>query len=211
MIRVSESASTLVPSAEMAAGQAQFRERHHVKLPGFLETAFLRKVQSELRTVSFEMRTHEGIGRELTCWGTPAGDALLFVLNDPRLFEAITQLTGIGPIGCFIGRIYRMTSDGESHDSWHSDMGDHRLVGLSINLSEEPYRGGALVLREQGRPETEQVVENTVPGDALLFRIDPALEHRVADIEPGPPKTAYAGWFRSRPSFKDVLAGKVPF
>lgn len=212
MIRVGE--TTTVRAAgdpEVALLQARFHERHAVKIPGFLEPAFLEKLQSQLRTATFTPKSHEGIGHELVCWDSPAADALLFVLNDPRLFRLVTELTGIGPIGCFIGRIYRMTPTAAHHESWHSDVGDHRLVALSINLAEEPYRGGATILREQGRPETEQFLENTTPGDALLFRIDPALEHNITDVEPGPPKTAWAGWFRSQPSFLDVLTGKTVF
>ena len=209
MIRVGETATLRTgDDAEVAALRAHFRERHAVRLPGFLEPTFLANLQSRLRAATFVPKSHDGIGHELVCWDSPAADALLFVLNDPGLLRLITELTGVGPIGCFIGRIYRMTAACAHHEAWHSDVGDHRLMALSVNLSEEPYRGGTTLLREQGRPETEQTLENTTPGDAVLFRIDPALEHCITDVEPGPPKTAWAGWFRSEPSFRDVLAGK---
>ena len=212
MIRVGETAtSRTADGAEVARLAALFRERHAVKLPGFLEPGFLAKLQSQLRAATFTPKSHDGIGHELVCWDSPAADALLFVLNDPRLFRLIGELTGIGPIGCFIGRIYRMTAATAHHEAWHSDVGDHRLAALSINLAEEPHRGGKTHLREQGRPETEQILENTTPGDAILFRIDPTLEHAIDDVEPGPPKTAWAGWFRSEPSFLDVLAGRTVF
>jgi len=209
MIRVGETATHRTgDAAEVAALRTRFRERHAVRLPGFLEPTFLAKLQSRLHAATFVPKSHDGIGHELVCWDSPAADALLFVLNDPGLFRLVTELTGVGPIGCFIGRIYRMTAAAAHHEAWHSDVGDHRLMALSVNLSEEPYRGGTTLLREQGRPETEQTLENTTPGDAVLFRIDPALEHCITDVEPGPPKTAWAGWFRSEPSFRDVLAGK---
>jgi hypothetical protein len=180
MIRVGETGTIrTADDADVALLQARFRERHAVKIQGFLEATFLSRIQSRIRTAAFVPRSHEGIGRELVCLESPAADALLFVLNDPRLFHLITELTGIGPIGCFIGRVYRMTAADAHHELWHSDVGDHRLVALSINLGEEPYRGGTTILREQGRPETEQALENTTPGDALLFRIDPTLEHHI--------------------------------
>ena len=210
MIHIGEMAAVLTATpADIEAKQTAFRERHHLRLPGFLDPALLHKLHSHLRRATFVPKTHGDIGHELVCWDSPAGDALLFLLNDPRLFHLVSQLTGVGPIGCFLGRIYRMTSSDAHHDMWHSDVGADRLLALSVNLSEEPYRGGTLILREQGRPDTEQTIENTVPGDAVLFRIDPALEHDLTDVEPGPPKTAWAGWFCSRPSFRDVLARRA--
>jgi len=212
MIHLGESAAVATAgAAERALYEQRFRERHQVKLPGFLDKRLLHKLQAQLRTATFVPKVHQGVGHELACWDSPAGDALLFLMNDPALFRLVQELTGTGPIGCFVGRIYRMIAVATAHESWHSDMSDHRLIALTVNLSEEPYRGGALVLREQDRPETEQILDNTTPGDAILFRVHPDLEHRITDVEPGPPKTAWAGWFRSEPSFRDVLAGKVPF
>ena len=210
MIRVGERGAVLSASpAETDRAQADFQIRHHLRLPGFLDPALLHKLHSKIRASTFEEKVHGDIGRELVSWDSPAAATLLFLLNDPRLFDLVRQLTGAGPIGCFLGRIYRMTGSGAHHDKWHSDAVKDRLLALSVNLSEEPYRGGALVLREQGRPDTEQVLENTGPGDAILFRIDPALEHNITDVLPGPPKTAWAGWFCARPSFRDVLTGRA--
>lgn len=210
MIRVGESGAILAASpADVASAQAEFQSRHHLRLPGFLDAALLHKLHSKIRASTFVEKTHGDIGRELVSWDSPAAATLLFLLNDPRLFGLIRELTGTGPIGCFLGRVYRMTSSDAHHEMWHSDVGKDRLLALSVNLSEEPYRGGTLVLREQGRPDTEQPIENTVPGDAVLFRVDPALEHNITDVLPGPPKTAWAGWFCAHPTFRDVLAGRA--
>jgi len=34
------------------------------------------------------------------------------------------------------------------HDDWHNDCCDSRLIGVSVNLSPEPYNGGVFQLRE---------------------------------------------------------------
>lgn len=210
MIRLAESGVALSASpAEIADAQSAFRERHHLRLPGFLDPALLHKLHSKIRGSTFVEKTHRDIGKDLVSWDSPAAATLLFLFNDPRLFELLGQLTGVGPIGCFLGRVYRMTGSGEHHDKWHTDAVKDRLLGLSVNLSEEPYRGGTLVLRERDRPDTEQIIENIVPGDAVLFRINPALEHNITDVLPGPPKTAWAGWFCARPTFRDVLLGRA--
>lgn len=212
MIALAETGLARTPTAEeLACLQASFRDHHHLRLPGLLAPPLLAKLQSQLRVASFVPKAHEGIGHELACWDSPASDTLLFLFNDPRLFELVTAITGIGPIGCFVGRIYRMEPGGAHHESWHSDVSHHRLIACSLNLSEEVYTGGTLILREGGRPETEQRLPNTTPGDAVMFRLSPDLEHYIEDVEPGPPKTAWAGWFRSEPSFMDVLAKKTSF
>ena len=56
--------------------------------------------------------------------------------------------------------------------------------------------------------DSEQIieqVENVGAGDAILFRVDAALQHRATEVTGGV-KTAFAGWFRSGPSLRDELA-----
>lgn len=209
MIQVGRAgAARTVGGAAWDEARRRFQEQHHVRLRGFLEPALLREVQEALRGARFVAKSHGEIAEELACFDSPAGDALLFLLNDPRLFQWVSELTGKGPIGCFVGRLYRMVP-GSHHALWHSDVGSERLAALTVNVGDALHRGGELVLREAGRAETEQRIDNPAPGDAVLFRVDPALEHQVTDVEPGPPKTAWAGWFRSGPAFMDVLSGKV--
>jgi hypothetical protein len=33
------------------------------------------------------------------------------------------------------------------------------------------------------------------PGEALVFEVSPALEHRVTPLTAGGPRTIFAGWF----------------
>jgi len=72
------------------------------------------------------------------------------------------------------------------HDSWHDDTsgaGAGRLAGFSLNLSRETYRGGTFQIREKARPDDVVEVENTGAGDAFLFRIAPAMQHRVLPVD----------------------------
>jgi hypothetical protein len=80
------------------------------------------------------------------------------------------------------------------------------LVALSLNLGPDPYVGAALRIRDRRTGRITDEVTNTEPGDALVFRVDPALEHRITDIEGTAPKTAWAGWFKAQPDFRAVLA-----
>lgn len=133
---------------------------------------------------------------------------LEFLANDPKLFRIIPQLTGCKRIGCFTGRVYRMSYGQGHYDDWHSDLFENRLITMSINLSRQPYRGGRLKIRNKHTQREIASVANTRAGDAILFKISADLEHRVTDIEGSLHKTAFAGWFRSKPSFQSIFSRK---
>ena len=194
--------------AETAALRDHFREHDWAKLPGFIAPRLLAKLQSELRGAPFVTKNHPGIGKDLVAWGV-SSDKLMFFMNDPRLLAWMHDVTGCGPFGNYLGRIYRMDAGTGHHDSWHSDLIDTRKVALTANLSEEIYEGGTLLLRKKGRPETEIAIPNTGPGDAAIFRLEEGLEHWISDLLPGPPKTAWAGWFREVPTFMEMVKQKV--
>jgi hypothetical protein len=112
----------------------------------------------------------------------------------------VETLTGCAPIARFSGRVYRMIPGPQHYDSWHSDSEEERLIGLSLNLSEEVFAGSIFQLRAVGSDRVLCEVANTGFGDAVLFRIAPDLLHRITPLEGAVPKTAYAGWFRSSPT-----------
>jgi hypothetical protein len=132
---------------------------------------------------------------------------LLLAANDARLFGVIREISGCGAIGCFDGRVYRLAADSGHHDSWHSDVADNRMIAMSVNLSPEHYEGGVLQIRERDSEEILHQEPAPDPGDAIIFRLDESLRHRVTAVEGEVPRTAFAGWFKSRPSFAEVLQG----
>jgi hypothetical protein len=122
------------------------------------------------------------------------------LLNSPKLFRAIEQITGCERIACFSGRMYRRPASSTYFNRWHTDITDEgRMVALSINLNAEPYEGGALQIRSAKTHEVLSEVHNRNYGDAIIFPVDERLEHRVCEVESGAAKTALAGWFRSKP------------
>lgn len=186
----------------------RFRRDHCVSLPGFFDPTFLNQIAPEIERASFYRRQHRKIGAE-GCMEVNATLArLLFAVNDRRLFSVIEAVTGCGSIGCFDGRVYRLDASGRDRDSWHSDVGDNRLAAMSVNVGAEPYLGGALQIRDASSHELLYEAGPTHPGDALLFRIAPSLEHQVTAVTSDAPRTAFAGWFKSRPSFRAVIEGK---
>ncbi len=130
---------------------------------------------------------------------------LHFLMHDPRLFEIIRRITGCGRIGCFVGRVYRFVPGARHYDSWHSDVIYHRMIAVSTNLGRGIYTGGIFQMRKAHSLRIIHEAANTGPGDAIIFRISPGLRHRVTTVEGSVPKTAFAGWFCSRPDFYAFL------
>jgi 2OG-Fe(II) oxygenase superfamily len=191
--------------SDLQRARAEFDARHCVLLPNLLETGLARAVLDALDRGTFAGYTHEGIGKELCAQPGTATGVLELLANDPEFFAAVRTMTGCGPIGLFHGRVYRMVPGGGHYDSWHSDEGLDRLVAMSVNLSPTPYEGGVLQIRENKSSRILNEVANTGFGDAILFRIGPTLTHRVTTVEGSLPKTAYAGWFRSKPFYRNLV------
>jgi 2OG-Fe(II) oxygenase superfamily len=203
LARTGAEATSRVTHGSADAVQAlrqEFDANHCAVIPGLFDPELLAWVQKEMDQAAFDARDYDGLAGELTLdQAVPLVARLLFLLNDPDIHAAVEQVTGIGPIARFDGRIYRRLPVAEHYDNWHDDLGGpHRMVTMSVNLGGEPYGGGELLLRRKGTDEPLARVHNTGPGDALLFRIDPGLEHRVTSVTAGS-KTALAGWFASTP------------
>jgi hypothetical protein len=73
-------------------------------------------------------------------------------------------------------------------------------------LSTDVYEGGVLQIRRAGSQQILCEAHNTGFGDALVFRVDTGLEHRITPVEGNVPKTAMAGWFKSKPEARSLFA-----
>ena len=207
-IQIGKSGLVYSGSAEdLGALRAQFDRQHHLRFPELLGPELLDVLQTKVRQGEFYERVHEGIGanKELCMTSNSASAALLFLVNDKKLFQVIQAVTQCDQIGCFQGRVYRVNPGCGHHDSWHNDIGEHRLIGMSINLSREVYSGGMLQIRDHTSGEVVCDVPNAGIGDAVIFRLSHRLQHRITDVEGTASKTAFAGWFRAQPDFLSLL------
>ncbi|HKP37231.1 MAG TPA: 2OG-Fe(II) oxygenase [Pyrinomonadaceae bacterium] len=184
--------------AEIATLRRQFTEQHWLLLPKFAEATLLELIERKLNQTDYRVVDRE-TGVELRPIDCTAYLATELLLNSPPLFRAIEALTGCDRIACFSGRIYRRPPASEYFNRWHTDVNDEgRMIALSINLSTQPYSGGALHIRSSKTKELLGEVENPRYGDALIFFVDERFEHRVGRVEGETAKTALAGWFRSK-------------
>lgn len=195
---------------ETNALSSQFDRQHYLRLPGFLQPEILELIQRHVDKGDFAERVHGGIGsnKELCMEANTGSGALLVSVNDEKLFQLIHEVTQCPPIRCFDGRVYRVYAGQGHHDSWHNDFGDHRLVGMSVNLSREPYAGGVLQIRDRDSHNIVAEVPNTGPGDAVIFRLSDRLQHRITEVGGSVAKTAFAGWFKAQPDFVSMLRAR---
>lgn len=196
MIQISNTGVT--SDAEQAALlREEFRAVNCVRIRQVLDPSLLGFLQHRLEKAEWKSKIHEEIGVEYVTEDRPALHLCHFLANLKVFRALIEELTECGPLNLFTGRVYRMIPALGHYDSWHNDVIENRLVGMSINLSPLGFRGGLFQLRGRGAENILAQVSNTGFGDILLFKISPELEHRVSAIEGDEPKTAFAGWFRS--------------
>lgn len=195
------------PEALAARLAGEFSAHHCLTLRGLLGPRLLEAAIRQVEAGGFEERVHEGIGsnRELCLRPGPATGLLHLLLNSEPLFQFLERVTRCPPIGSFQGRVYRVVPGQGHHDAWHSDLVGGRLLALSLNLGRTPFAGGRLQIRDRASEAVLHDVANTGPGDALVFRLAPELQHRITEMEGSTPKTAFAGWFSSGPTFRDLI------
>ena len=210
MIQLTRSGTTFSGSAQdLEALRRRFDRQHCLKLRQLLDPELLQLIQRKIDQAEFHQRIHEAIASELWVPDVITRGLLHFLTNDPKLFSIIQQITGCGHVGCFMGRVYRMVPGCDHYDSWHEDMIEDRIIGMSINLSKEVYYGGIFQIRDHESGEILHQVANTGFGDGIIFRLAHHLQHRITNVEGAVPKTALAGWFKSQPDFYTLLKSEL--
>lgn len=183
---------------------SEFNKNHCVKLSSFLEPSLLNFIQIKISKAGFYEFKHSTVDAvDEFLVDNSIDNTLNFLLNDKKLFQFIEQVTSCPKIGSFYGRTCKMSAN--HYDDWHSDMIDNRMIAMSINLSTEIYEGGILQIRNENIKEIVHEVSNTGFGDAVIFKIDPGLNHRVTEVKNGTSRIVFAGWFRSKPEYRPIF------
>ncbi|MFM5949978.1 MAG: 2OG-Fe(II) oxygenase [Novosphingobium sp.] len=122
------------------------------------------------------------------------------MLGRGDLFAWLEQATGCGPIKALAGRIAQTRANDQDELVWHDDSDSpDRLLGVVINLSDQPYDGGLFELRRKGEREPLFSFRHSRPGSITLFAVRSDLEHRVLPVTAGGPRRVYAGWMMAQP------------
>lgn len=190
---------------DIGALREEFATSHSLKLPGFLGSDILSLIFGKIHSGDFETTSFGEFSLELTVMQNVGVHSLQLLLNDNRVRGVMEQITGCSPLRYFSGRIYRLVPDAGHLSEWHDDAAGDRRVGISINLSDQAYEGGCFEIRYQGKEHPLRSLPNQTLADAILFRIDRTLEHRVSAVTGASSKTAFAGWYHDQADFTDVL------
>ena len=189
---------------EIDRARATFARSHALRLGGAIESGLWGGLAGRIEGADFSRRVHENVSppaAHMRLGDTELEAQLHFLVHDRRLFDVVQEVTGCGRIGAFVGTVFRFVPGAGHKDAWHSDVDGNRLVAMSINFSQVAFDGGALEIRDAATRGLVYEGANRGRGDALLFAISPALEHRVAEVTGTTPRTVFAGWFCARPSF----------
>ena len=197
--------------AETSELRSHFDRHHWTRVTGMVEPGLLRDIHERLARAEFVERVHVGVTPPSVdlCMVPNAAAALLeLAFNDPAVLRWIEQVTGCEPLTRFGGFVYRLSPGYGHQHHWHNDLVEGRRVAMSVNLGPGAYEGGLLEMRDRASEDVLARIPNTVPGDALLFRIDAALQHRAAAVTAGV-KTAFAGWYFTGDSYAACLRDQV--
>lgn len=192
-----------VSAGTLDAWTAEFARTRVLRWPGFFDAALLSLVQRQLAPDRFTTRVAERVyppAVDLKLRDERVHGLLHFLLNDPPLVTAVARIAAEPGITGFVGAVYRILPGAGHRDSWHTDADGNRRVAVTVNLSEDVFDGGEFQMRERDTGRALATIANTGPGDAVLFAIDPSLEHCIAPMRGAAAKTALAGWFCLDPS-----------
>jgi hypothetical protein len=183
-------------TADLRGLRAQFHRDHYAILPKLIEPDLLATIVDHIESAPQIHKEFDGIIRESVIDDPLIYNLFLFLLEAPEFQRLVQRITGCRRIARFQGRIYMLNPSTEEQIVWHTDVTDHRMVTLSLNLTRQEYRGGTLQMRYRNSNEILHEIRNTGLGDALIMRVSKNLAHRVLPVEGDVPRTGLAGWFR---------------
>jgi 2OG-Fe(II) oxygenase superfamily len=186
--------------APAAAWRDVFAGPQALVLEGVIAPEFCTKLEHRAAATSFIDDDVPDIGTRRVESPQRVGAALSLLLARPALLRWLEEATGIGPLRATAGRLVETHANGRDALNWHSDMGtEGRMLGVVINLSDQPFVGGRFDMRVAGAAELHFSYQHDSPGSMLIFAVNNQLEHRVTPLISGGPRRVYAGWFLSRP------------
>ena len=191
----------------------EFNKNHCIKLPQLLEPNFLKSIQFQVKKAEFLKVNYPSSSQDnfMTRIKEKTSENLLrFLINNEKVFNLIQEITTCPKIGSFTGRICQMAPNKGHRDAWHNDLIDNRLIALSINLSTDVYSGGTLQILDLKSKKIIHEVANTGFGDGIIFRIAPYLNHRLTEVSGRIPRTFFAGWFRTKPTYTPLSNADLP-
>nr|WP_299910445.1 2OG-Fe(II) oxygenase [Sphingomonas bacterium] len=123
--------------------------------------------------------------------------AMMAAVGRPAMLRWIEQVTGCGPLQSVTGQLAETRPGAGDFLPWHQDVfDDFRRVAITIDLSDQPFEGGAFEMRDKASGAL--LLRHFYEGDgsALIYAMTDDTEHRVLPITAGGPRRVFSAWFR---------------
>lgn len=184
---------------ELGNLRREYRACSSLRLPGFLQPELAAKLRERLERVWFAENAPRGNGPRHLCPDPAASGQVHVLFNRPPVLRFMEAVTGESPLLGVEGVVRCYDRELLPPLDWHADCGDPtRRVGISIQLSDGAYEGGLLRVRERGSDTVLAEYGRGAPGDAILFRIHPSVEHQAMAVLGEIRRTVFTGWFVTR-------------
>lgn len=177
---------------KIAEARQQFQQFRGVYIQHAIEAGFLTTLQQICELGSFISSQTEPGHREIES-PQRAGRALNLALNRPVLLRLLEEIATCGPLSSIEGSIVQTFPRPGDELIWHDDLHEQdRRLAITINLGNS-FEGGVFELRKK-KGEMLLRHRHTLAGSALIFEVNPRLEHRVLPLLSGGPRRVYTGW-----------------
>jgi 2OG-Fe(II) oxygenase superfamily len=192
-------ASGGVCAGELAVIHEQFQAHNAAVLSGLVGPDTLELVRRRCSDATFlEKDFGTAVGRRGQSADLTTVFAVTLALNrEPLLamLEGLLPQPPPVPHRSITGHVARHRPDASHELYWHDDLQcSERLLGITVNLGAEPYSGGRFQLRVKANQRITADLVLEAPGDAFVFAISPALEHRVTPVTGEAARTVFTGW-----------------
>ena len=180
----------------------RFRRMPALVCRDVIDPMLLDRLRARCDASAFVADPVQGIGlREVEAQPVVAA-TFCVMLQRPAFRRWVEQVTGAPPLATVKGAVAQTWPADGFGLGWHDDdePGQRgRQIAITIDLSSTPFTGGMFELRRRGG-EVIGRFRHDRPGSALIFAVDPSLEHRLLPIAEGGPRRVFAGWFHSAPA-----------
>lgn len=187
--------ATTVDAGQLDHARAQFAARHALQLDDAFDPGLLASLMNLCRTTKFETEQVGTIGWRTVEATDQVGRALRFILGRDAFLRWVEAVSGCGGLTNVSGVLAEMLPGSDHVLGWHDDCNDPaRRLALIVHLSDAPFAGGRFELGRKDGEGPTSTAGYLAPGSMLLFRVDPALRHRVTAVEGGRGRRVFAGW-----------------
>ena len=194
------SSGIVIDKTKFVSYQREFAETNCIFIQDFLSQKVLDNLLKKITTKDFLTKIElDGVEKFGNVLALPSHHIAVMILNmmlnDNNLLSILQEITDCEKINDFVGRVHRSNIKELHEIGWHGDNSDNRLLAITLCLGTTVYTGAEFQLRKKQTAINLRQFGQLNAGEAIIFKISPELEHRLAPLQSGQ-RTVGVGWFR---------------